>query len=141
MDLKNASNAELIVRLLTAAAWIDGELHEKERAFLVRVMQRSALAPAQRAVLELAMLEPPQAAAVERVLREVSSRADTEEKREAIFSLVRMLIESDEHKDLEEIAFVERLGDTLRAQGERFFGLLREFFTFQHGKDEPPAAP
>lgn len=116
----------LVLRVIMAAAWADGEMDARERALLESLISKSRLSQSRKAALTLDMEHAPASADVDAILNELCLRAKSDEFKQAIFALVDKMIGADSRMDVSEVDFREKLEKTLANKGTRFFSLIRE---------------
>jgi uncharacterized tellurite resistance protein B-like protein len=91
-----------LLRVLAAAAWIDGEVQDKERAFIERLLEKLPLGDDERKTALGYLDTPPHPA-------EVDPSKIPPEYREGLVKLVWQLVGADDKVEDEELAMVKEL--------------------------------
>jgi uncharacterized tellurite resistance protein B-like protein len=95
-----------LLRVLAAAAWVDGEVQESERAFLAKLLDKLPIAKAERDIVMGYLDTPPHPA-------EVDPTKIPHEHREALVKLVWQLIGADGKVEPDELQAVKDLEELL----------------------------
>jgi len=95
-----------LLRMVAAAAWLDGEIHDKERAFVEKLLEKMKVPPDEMTTVRGYLDKPPHPA-------EIDPSKLPPELRETLVKLVWQLIGSDENVDEEELATVRHLEELL----------------------------
>jgi len=91
-----------LLRILAAAAWVDGEVEERERAFVEKILSKLPIAEDERKAVRGYLDSPPHPA-------EVDPTKLAPEHRELLVSLVEDLVKADGRIDPEEESALEDL--------------------------------
>lgn len=129
LELTELNSQILILKVVTAAAWADGSMDERERKLLVQMIERTRLSGPRKAALILGLETQPTPAETDAVLEELCQRAKSDEMKAAIFALVDKMIASDNKMDVKEVAFREKLEKTLVNKGQSFFSVLINYMS------------
>lgn len=95
-----------LLRVLAAAAWVDGEVQESERAFMVKLISKLPLAKDERELVIGYLDTPPHPA-------EADPSKIPPDYRQGLMSLVREVIAADGKIDAEEERTVKELEELL----------------------------
>lgn len=95
-----------LLRVLTAAAWVDGEVQAEERAFYEKLLDKLALGKDERDVAMGYLDKPPHPA-------EVDPMKIAPDHREALVKLVRELVAADSSVDPHELEALQHLEELL----------------------------
>lgn len=126
LDLTELNTLILVIKVLVAAAWADGEMDTRERKLLEQMISKARLSESRKASLMISIEHKPTAHEIDQTLLELCQRAKTEEMKQAIIALTDKMFASDSKLDASEIAFRERLEQTLLHQGKNFFQTIIE---------------
>jgi uncharacterized tellurite resistance protein B-like protein len=91
-----------LLRVVTALAWVDGEIHEKEQAFFERLLDKLKLPEDERTIARGYLEKPPHPA-------EADPTKIPPEYREALVKLAWQMVGADEDVDDDEMAAVREL--------------------------------
>lgn len=127
IELSELSTNILVLKVLIAAAWADGEMHESERKLLQQIIEKSRMSESRKATLTLDIERKPEVSDVDAILEELCIRSKTNEMKQAIFALTDKMLGADSKLDESEIAFREKLECTLNEKGSRFFALIKDY--------------
>jgi uncharacterized tellurite resistance protein B-like protein len=95
-----------LLRVLTAAAWVDGEVQAEERAFYERLLDKLALPKDERDIAEGYLEKPPHPA-------EVDPMKIPPEHRETLVKLIWQLVGADSNMDPHELQTIRDLEELL----------------------------
>lgn len=95
-----------LLRIVAAAAWVDGEVQDAERAFVKKLMDRLAVPEAERKTAYAYLDSPPHPA-------EVDPNKLPHDVRETLVALVKEIVASDANTTDEERETVQHLEELL----------------------------
>ena len=127
LELAEINTQILIVKVMIAAAWSDGEVEARERKLLEQMIDKLRLSQSRKASLLLETEYKPSDEHVNAILEELCQRARTHEMRKAIIALADKMIAADKKMDTAEVDFRERLEKTLQKNGVNFFSTLKDY--------------